>query len=484
MRLSLVQSVPFLVLGLSGIACSMEPPGSEASSSDVGRTASAVINGSVDTAHPAVVALILAQGSQGGLCSGTIVKKDVQRGIGWVATAAHCVEVPPALVLQAQDFTAPDALRYEVIDFEADPRYSPQSGGYDFAVVRIAGVDETTPVIPLTTSPDGVTRSTPVTSVGFGRTSLSEPTSPNDENTERRVVQKTVDEVTSTLIGYDMSTRGICQGDSGGPVLLGTGANQRVVGIHSFVAGGCDGRGYSARVTAGLTFFNQQLNKALPAENCSLCEKVANSGKHECAALSASCLADKDCRGYYECLSGGKTAAECLEEFPLAEGPFNAAANCTCTRACADLCSSFSQCRAAPKCGYRMEAGDCNTCIEASCCEEETDCAADGQCYVCLKNNDADPECATNAARKKLATCAASKCATECADSPIQAGADEPAEEDEAPAGEGPTAGTTTITRTGCGAAAGGATSAGGVLAIAMAVVVAAARRRRVNEDG
>ncbi len=474
MRLSLVRSLPFFALG---VACSMEPAG-PAPDANVGRSSSAVINGSLDTAHPAVVALILAKGNQGGLCSGTIVKKDVKRRIGWVATAAHCVDVPPAIVVQAQDFSSPDALRYEVIDFAADPRYSPSSSLYDFAMVRIAGVDESTPVIPLTGSPDGIGSGSQVTSVGFGRTSLSEPTSPDDQNTQRRVVQKTVDQVTSTLIGYDMQTRGICQGDSGGPVLAGTGANQRIVGIHSFVQGDCDGRGYSARVTAGLQFFNQELNKALPNETCRLCERIANSGKSECAAMSASCLADKDCKGYYECLAEGKKTSDCFEQYPLAEGPFYAAANCVCSRACTDLCSGTPSCIGVPKCGYQMDPGDCTTCVESSCCQEETDCAADGQCYVCLKNDDRDPECATNAARKKLATCAASKCKTECADSPIQSGGEEVAEEEEAPPAAGPEP-TTTITRTGCSTSHGGPSSAALVLAVGAAVMAGARRRRR-----
>ncbi|MBX3261384.1 MAG: S1 family peptidase [Labilithrix sp.] len=477
MRLSVVRWVPFFALG---VACSMEPagvPGTEsARDENVGRASSAVINGSLDTAHPAVVALILAQGSQGGLCSGTIVKKDVQRGIGWVATAAHCVEVPPAIVVQAQDFSSPDAIRYSVIDFEADPRYSPQRLTYDFAMVRIAGVDESTPVIPLTSAPDGVVaRQTSVTSVGFGRTSLVEPTSPDDQNTQRRMVTKTVDEVTATRLGYDMRTQGICQGDSGGPVLLGSGSNQRVVGIHSYVQGDCNGRGYSGRVTAALDFYEQELTKSLPADSCALCEKIANSGKQECAAMSASCLADKDCRGYYECLSSGKSATSCFATYPLAEGPFYAAANCVCGRACADQCKGSSSCRGVPKCGYKMDPGDCAKCVEASCCQEETDCAADGQCYVCLKEGDADPACAKNAARKKLAECAKSKCTTECADSGIQAGGD-----DAAPEGEVEAAATTTRTTTTTGCATSSGASSSSVLALVLgALVTAGARRRR-----
>ncbi len=481
MRLSLVRSLPVIVLGA---ACSMEPaglPGASGSNENVGQSSSAIINGTVDTTHPAVVALILAKGNQGGLCSGTIVKKDVQRGIGWVATAAHCVEVPPAIVVQAQDFMSPDALRYEVIDFKADDRYSRQTGAYDFAVVRIAGVDASTPVIPLTGAPDGVTggaSGTQVTSVGFGRTLLTEPTSPDEENSQRRVVSKRVDQTSATLIGYDMRSNGICQGDSGGPVLVGAVGSERVVGIHSFVQNGCDGRGYSARVTSGLSFFEAELTKTLPSDSCSLCEKIANSGKNECAAMSASCLADKACRGYYECLSAGKKPADCFKEYPLAEGPFHAAANCVCTRACADQCALTPSCRSAPKCGYEMKAGACSTCVEKSCCAEESDCAANGQCYVCLKNNDADPACATNAARKKLAACATTNCKTECADSPVQNGGEDAAPEEEAPP-ESAGGGTTTTTTTGCSTAAGASSSSVLVLAASALLLVGARRRRR-----
>jgi MYXO-CTERM domain-containing protein len=469
---SLLRSSPLLLIG---VACSTAPA-DRASKENVGRASSAVINGTLDTAHPAVVALILGKGNQGGLCSGTIVKTDVQRHIGWVATAAHCVDIAPTLVIQGQDFTSPDAVRYTVLDYERDSRYGQNL--YDFAMVRIVGVDETTPVIPLTTAPDGVGDGTPVTSVGFGRTSLVPPSSPDDENSHRRVVQKTVDEVTSKLIGYDMATKGICQGDSGGPVLVGSGGNERVVGIHSYVQGNCNGRGYSGRVTAGLDFFNQQFAKPLPKESCSLCGKIANSGNGECAVMSASCLANDECRGYYDCLATGKKEADCIKEFPLAEGPFYAAANCVCGRACTDLCVGSLSCVDVPKCGYKMETGACSTCVERSCCQEETDCAANGQCYVCLKNNDADPACATNPARKKLATCATKHCKRECADAPIQTGGEEaPSEEGEA---SEPDAGgeTTTITKSGCSTSAGTSSSSALVLAMG-ALVLAGARRRR-----
>ena len=443
----------------------------------MGRTSSAIINGSLDTTHEAVVAIISQSGSEAGACTGTIVKVDATRKIGWVVTAAHCVDLPPVIVFQGDDYSKPEALRYEVVDYKADGRYGGQAGSsYDFAMIRIAGVDGSTPTIPLVTSPDGLTNGTAVTSVGYGRTSLIQ-SGPGDQNSQRRAVNMTLSQVGQTQIGYDMSSRGICQGDSGGPVLVKGGGSERVAGVHSYVQGDCDGFGVSGRVTAGLSFFNTEMAKAIPTEDCELCEKIANSGTQECATYLAKCFADPDCKGYYDCLSKGSSKATCASKFPKAEGPFNAAANCTCTRACSDKCASTLQCKTTPKCGYKLPAGDCTSCTEGACCNETLDCTADGTCYLCLKTNDGDPECATNAARKKLATCVATSCKTECAGSGLDTGADPAATEGGDPNAPGGT--TTTTTEEGCSVASPGGPARTGGAGIALAFALAAGLIRR-----
>ena len=111
-----------------------------------------------------------------------------------------------------------------------------------------------------------------------------------------------------------------------------------------------------------------------------------------------------------------------------------------------------STCINTPKCGYKLPAGACTTCTEGACCDESLACASDGTCYVCLKTKDAAAECATNVARKAMATCVASKCKTECAGSGLDTGADpavDPAADptDAGPAGSGAT---TTTTTSGC----------------------------------
>lgn len=474
----------FVVTALALAACSAAPNDPGPSEDTVARAASAIINGELDTSHPAVVALILQEGQQGGICSGIIVKVDAARRVGWVATAAHCVDVPPVLVVQGEDFLAPDALRYEVLDYQADTRYTGQTGSsYDFAMVRIAGVDGSTPTIPFVSSPDGLASGTPVVSVGYGRTTLI-GSGVQDENTKRRRVSRTLSQVGGTQIGYNMQSAGICQGDSGGPVLVSTSSGERVAGIHSYVQGDCNGFGVSGRVTAGASFWNAQLAKAIPAEDCSMCEKIANSGNGECATLTRSCLADKECGGFYKCLGQcGGTAncrKSCLTKFPKAEGPFTAAATCVCSRACADKCAGTLSCSNVPKCGYKFPAGDCSSCTEASCCDAAQDCVADGTCYLCLKNNDEDPACATNAARKKLATCVASSCKDECAGTGLDTGA-EPQEEGGGGGEEAAPGSTRTVTtKEGCAVAVpGGADAPSGGVGAALALAAALAARRR-----
>jgi hypothetical protein len=456
-------------------------------------TASPIIDGTLDTAHDAVVA-ILTQSSkdQGSGCTGTIVKVDGTRHIGWVVTAAHCVDfsgLDPknVYVVQGEDYSKQTSILYRTIDFAIHPGWDPNGGfASDFAMIRIAGVDASTPVIPLAGNPDGLTTGKQVTSVGYGMTDPN-PSS-TEQNTQRYAITKTIPSggLSSTLITYSETGGGICHGDSGGPVLYGSAGSEKVVGIHSFVTGGCGpgAEGNSGRVIAGLSFLNAQLTAALPKEDCNLCEMVANSGTQECAEITQRCYGDPECQGFFDCMQkAGATRTTCTQKFPKIEGMYAAVAACTCTKACADTCGDTLNCKLTPKCGYKLPAGSCTTCTEATCCTETFDCTADGDCYLCLKNGDKDPGCATNAIRKKLATCVATSCKTECEGSGLDTGADPPAEEGGDGTGEGEGGGggkTTTTTTEGCAMAPIRGRSNGAALALGMlAMTLLAAKRRR-----
>jgi hypothetical protein len=455
----------------------------------IGHAASAIINGQLDTTHQAVVAVILQQGTEGGLCSGTIVKVDPVSHIGWVLAAAHCVNIPPVFVLQGNDFSQEaSTLSYDIVDYKADSRYNGQPGSpYDFAVLRIAGVDATTPTIPLVSASDGLAVGTNVLSVGYGRTSLIATGTPAMDNTIRRHVAKQLSQVGQQLISYDMATDGICQGDSGGPVLVTSGGVEKVAGVHSFVQGDCNGTGVSVRVSFDLSFINGELAKAPPTEDCTLCGKITNSGNGTCAALTRSCLADKDCNGLYQCIQN-QPRNVCEMMFPNGQGPLNAAANCQCNEGCTTQCKGAAVCAGVPKCGYAYPAGSCATCTESSCCAESLACAADGACYECLATKDKAAECATNATRQKLASCVASKCSAQCgtttgsgADAGATPAGTDPGTDPGAADAPGAGTGGTTTTTSGCSVAAPGSrrgsrdSDSGGSSGFALFGLVAAA---------
>jgi MYXO-CTERM domain-containing protein len=338
-------------------------------------------------------------------------------------------------------------------------------------------------VIPIPTSSDGVSVGSAVKQVGFGKTIPNGP-SGVDTNTNRRSITAHVNQMNSVSLAYSLpnDNGGVCQGDSGGPDIF----SGKVVGVHSYGDVNCQQYAASGRVTGDLAYIQGELAKPSPAKDCSLCEKIAISGKSQCA-LTSTCLADKDCGGFYNCFQDcaqtGSAAAcrdQCLKKFPKAEGPLIASDACACDRACPTECKGNILCAGVPKCGYKFPAGACTTCTESTCCQESLDCGEDGTCYLCLKNKDKDPACATNAKRKALANCVASKCNTQCAGSGVQNGAD-PSATDDGGAPEDPGAdpgGTTTTTTEGGCSASSSAPSSLAPIALALAALVAMRRRR------
>jgi hypothetical protein len=383
---------------------------------DASRTSSPIINGQLDTTHSAVVAVYAKKGEFASRFTGTIVHGDATTKIGYVLTAAHTVQDPPVLVMMGEDYTKPD-VTFEVLDYVVHPNYSKQAGSsYDFAVVRIVGVDVTTPMIAtLAPAQDNLAIGTSVVSVGYGR--LTPNDGSRDVNTTRRKVAKSLSSVGATQIRFSQTTSGICEGDSGGPVLVTVGGQERVAGVHSYVTGRCIDEGLSGRVSIVDSWLAQQYAAAPPKEGCDVCSKRALSGTGECAKRSHACDADPECSAYSACLRDCKATgceALCASQHPLGVGPFKAVGSCPCTEACSAECASSSSCKTAPKCGVRYPGGSCTTCIDDACCAEEVACGADGECYQCISTSDTSPACMANAKRMALAACAEAKCTSPC----------------------------------------------------------------------
>jgi hypothetical protein len=410
----------------SGVACS--------SSEDAASTEGAIIAGQVDTTHEAVVLLQIDKGDgTGARCSGTIIKADPVTKVGYVLTAAHCVDDAAKVYITAADDVSllTQARRYQVIDFKAHPNYHSTSSPYDVGMVRILGVDANTPVIPLL-SPDNLAVGMPVNSVGFGRTTNG--TAPQENpNTLRRSVKGTIRRVSAGTISVVYQGGSICHGDSGGPMLVTQNGKEYVGAVHSFVMGDCIGYAGNSRPSAFMSFIQPILTAPPPSPTCAICKQTANSGDQKCAADNRACLADANCGGFYRCIvacTDADCGASCRAQFPLGIGPFNALRNCPCNE-CASACGEDTTCANVPKCGIPLGDSDCGTCLQNSCCSEVAACGSDGACYACLNTPAGTapaPECATNALRKAMFTCRTDKCATQCAPHPAaDAGAPAPA---------------------------------------------------------
>jgi V8-like Glu-specific endopeptidase len=391
-----------------GVACVSEERPSEGSP-EAAQRAQPIINGSLDTTRDAVIAIL---GDQS-LCSGTIIQTDPNRGLGWVLTAAHCVDDVPRYVAQGADFNDPDTY-YEVVSYEAHPSYDSRDTTYDFAVIVFAGADRSTPVIPAVGASDGLREGGAVTSVGYGRTTPSY--AQDTGNTRRRRVNRVISDLYQELIVYNISDAGICQGDSGGPVLANVNGQEKVVGVHSSVSGDCEGEGYSGRVTLVYsTWLVGQLGGEVEP-SCELCQQVATSGNGECVPIIEDCNNSRSCSALLECLQNCNTEAcsqNCASDNPQGVQEYLAIFDCVCEDACPSECGGTDFCPEPAACGIAFSDETCNNCQERECCAEARDCGDDATCLGCL-NGTVTQGCNNNGAFNDYFECLQGGCASEC----------------------------------------------------------------------
>lgn len=380
-----------------------------------------IIGGTLDTTHEAVV-LLRSAPSGGGVfeCSGTIVKTDPATGVGWVLTGGHCLtDWKPQTVLMGADPEALSTRRYAVLDFHTDYTGKVEDGAHDVGVVRILGVDATTPVMAMAKTTDDLALGSTVTSVGYGRTT---PSGNDPAKQARRAITRTLSAIGDGFVRYEMSDGGVCSGDSGGPVIVGAGTTARVVAVHSFVDPDCTGVGTSVRLLSEATFIDAELSKALPAlDTCRTCAGRAESGNNVCAKRRDACWGDADCQAVLDCRASCGSAScadECLDKNPSGAGLYLAFQACSCHDACDTQCRDVAGCKAISKCGRPAppapSSSACDTCSVTSCCAERRDLSYEKEGWACA----ADPSSATCAANPKtqaLRTCLAKSCATACA---------------------------------------------------------------------
>jgi MYXO-CTERM domain-containing protein len=299
---------------------------------EVGVDSQPIVNGQVDTGHPATVALTV-QGYA--FCSGTLVTPTV------VVTAAHCItpEIGSPSWEQVEVFFGTSV--YEggtfvaLDDGLAHPGFDAtlQDPDDDIAVLRLEAAAPVAPVPMAALPPPG----TELTLVGFGITQ-----SGAEDGGTKRVATATVLERYGKIFSMELAPSGTCSGDSGGTALWNDGGVEKLVGVHT--RSDCETFMLNESVDSHLESFVQPFIDA--GASC--------SGDGACATGCAS--PDPDC--------------------PCAADGF-------CTNACSDVASD-------PDCDPRCAAE--GTCVEG-CPLPDPDCPTCADDGDCNPSCDADPDC-------------------------------------------------------------------------------------------
>ncbi len=385
-------------------ACTYDAPPEE---EHVGAESAAIVNGTPDTTHQAVVAYIHANGK----CSATIVA--VSGSTGYALTAGHCLGPSLGKLYQGNDHNNP-AVTYTVTASTAHPGY-PGATLYDFAMLKFSGATAQTPVLPvLPQNLDALKKGSSLDLVGFGKIQDVQ----NGGDTSLRHHKALPASTTSLLrLYFDQKTGGMCFGDSGGPAVFVSGGTEYVAGVHSGVSNNCTTQGLSVRASAVLDSFVKPFIDGTPygKETCDECTE-AHAGSGKCVNAVTACFDDAGCSAYYDCIVGCSTNAcvtACAAGNPAGADKYNLIYACVCDTACVAECGDAPVCNP-PACGLTSKKAGCQTCLEASCCAEAKACSESALCGKCLSSAFPPGECADDAATQAVTACLAQSCSSEC----------------------------------------------------------------------
>jgi hypothetical protein len=418
-RLTVVGAIGALLLGFASGGCSAAGPIPD---EELGSRQDPIYGGTADTTHDAIMALLHIERMSAGSCTGTTIAKQGSSGI--LLTAAHCVVAIDAsgnVVVPLQQDN-PDSLEVVpgvdwIAGFDASKTFGvgeikvhPQYDGtvdspFDIAVVRYLGTTAATQVIPaLSAAEDTLMIGTSVTLYGYGKTET------NDNNTQRRKVDKLIQNLNAFQILYDQRDgKGSCQGDSGGPSIVQTPGGERVAATTSYGDQDCTQAGVSVRVSSAASFLDGVLS-SIPAKlSCTDCRTASVGPMSPCFSQRAACAGNTPCGLFFNCAAPCQDSAcyaACATKNPAGAKASDALAECECTTACATECANDTSCGGTPACGGLSVPGAlCTTCIQQSCCNEAQACGADTACAACFRRT--GTQCATNTLYNGLLGCLA-----------------------------------------------------------------------------
>ena len=323
------------------VACGQSLPSEE--DGRYAETQLPIINGTVDTAHPAVV-----RHESKGFCSATIVK--VEGSTGYALTAAHCIDSKVLGALkQGQDANQPDRV-YNITKNAVHPDYK-KASAFDFAMVTFEGADANTPVLPiLEPSKDTYKPGLMLTFVGYGVVKQG----PGGDNSERRVIQNKIESLSALRFVFDQTEKGFCSGDSGGPGLTAQ-QPERVAAVIQAVTGGnggCSDQGFAGRLsTVYDTFVGPYLDGTpYKLQSCDVCREAVTTSQSACLGLISDCFNNAKCLGYAQCLQQCTTQAcadDCASQHPDGATMYGQIGICSCQQ-CASECEGEPQCQEEP----------------------------------------------------------------------------------------------------------------------------------------
>lgn len=405
------------------VACSADttPTPAPAAPAKVDQKSDKIINGSPDTTHGAVVALL----GGGAECSGTIVA--VQGGFGYVLTAGHCKSAA-VKVRVGNDYNAPSAT-YTVVSTKVHPLYQAGNAGsdFDFTMVKFSGAPANMPTIPaLPAAMDTMAPGTMVDVVGYGMTFYGD-----QGNSLRNHINLPLFNVGPVKIGFSGQPGGFCEGDSGGPSIVNVGGQEYVAGVTSYGLAKCEGFRVSGRISPVVECFVNafiagqtvsatcgKLTSKYPATTagCNTCATAAQKAGGACGTNATACMNSPECGDYSTCTDvcyeDDACYAVCKAGYPNGATIINQFDDCLCFSACTTQC--VVECNG-PKgsCGFTYTDTACKTCMESSCCAEGATCYDDATCRMCMDAS-FPMGCDTNAPAQAYQGCLANHCATEC----------------------------------------------------------------------